>query len=461
MNYKQISLLLIILGLFALGVSLARAQGSLPPVQDGKQEQVSALSAAVSSRISYQGLLKENTIPVNGSRNMIFEIHDNNGCSSLRQSIQKSGVQLENGLFTTQLDISSPLMNGRALWIKVKVGDIALGCEEILPVPYAISFRPEARIVNSSSSYMLALDNTGSGDGLRAYSASPSKDYAAVWAVNNSNTGSGIAVYANSPNGYGVYAKSSSDLNPSIYAVNPNGKAGLFSGHVEVSASNGLFALEITNSGTGEGLRARANTSNGADWGAINGVNESTGSGIVGRSIEGYAGYMAGNLRVTGTCIGCSTAYIALNSGSVSLSPGDLVSVTGVAQPLMGNTIPVINVQRTPTAGYGTVFGVVYSAGKLLAGTPRDGVQVDDVIAAAGEAPPGGYVIIIVQGMVQVKVGDGKESICAGDRLTLQDTPSGLAVGSAGEEDWVSSFGQALETPRADQTLIWAMLDLR
>lgn len=163
-----------------------------------------SLTAALSSKISYQGVLRENGQPVSGSRNMIFRLYSNPACSTqVGGNIVKSGVPVTGGRFTVNLDVNHRDFNGQGLWLRVQVGDTNLGCEEILPVPYALSLRPGAHIAGSvtASPYAaLHVWNTatsGSAYGVKGGTDSPS----------------GRAVYGDALHGgTGVYAKSDTGI---------------------------------------------------------------------------------------------------------------------------------------------------------------------------------------------------------------------------------------------------------
>jgi hypothetical protein len=119
--------------------------------------------AQVASRISYQGVLKEGGSPVTGSRDLTFKLYTTTDCSGTAlQTINKSGVPVSNGVFSTALDVTATNFNGQALYIQMAVGGTNIGCQEILPVPYALSLRPGTQIENVKVSGSLRiLDDNG------------------------------------------------------------------------------------------------------------------------------------------------------------------------------------------------------------------------------------------------------------------------------------------------------------
>ncbi len=163
-----------------------------------------AITGDVSSKISYQGVLRENGQPVSGSRNMVFRLYSNPACSTqVGGNIIKSGVPVTGGRFAVDLDVNHRDFNGQALWLEVEVAGTRIGCEAILPVPYALSLRPGAHIAGSvtASPYAaLHVWNTatsGSAYGIKGGTDSPS----------------GRAIYGDALHGgTGVYAKSDTGI---------------------------------------------------------------------------------------------------------------------------------------------------------------------------------------------------------------------------------------------------------
>jgi hypothetical protein len=144
------NVLLVLALLLSVGVQLSQAQVRGP---EGKTElQANAPAATVASRISYQGVLKESGSPVTGSRDMTFNFYTTTDCSGAAlQTVAKAGVQVTNGVFSPSLDVTATNFNGQALYVQVVIGGTNIGCQEILPVPYALSLRPSAHIGGSGA----------------------------------------------------------------------------------------------------------------------------------------------------------------------------------------------------------------------------------------------------------------------------------------------------------------------
>jgi len=256
--------------LLALAAGLTRAQGPEPPGELGAQGGVE-ITADVNSRISYQGVLKENGQPVNGTRNMVFRFYTTSNCTGTPvQEVTKNNVPVSNGLFSVALDVTQSHFNGQGLWVAVDVGGTVVGCQEILPVPYALSLRPGARVQGSSASADLVTTEMGSGwppplypvgvkgegkwgvygysaDAIGVYGKSASTSGIGVYGIAQATSGTTYGVYgrAQSPDGYGGYFENTAS----------NGYGGYFAGGagaiyadgdvVQTAASDGLVKAAV------------------------------------------------------------------------------------------------------------------------------------------------------------------------------------------------------------------------
>jgi hypothetical protein len=157
----------------------AMAQGPGPEGEVQPQGEVS-IAATVNSRISYQGVLSEGGIPVTGGRNMTFNFYTNDACAGAPvQSVAKNGVNVQDGLFSVSLDVAHGIFWGQGLWLEVEVGGTPIGCEEILPVPYALSLRPGAAVaavvgdVASPSAVISAIQDDAGSAAFGVYGYAP------------------------------------------------------------------------------------------------------------------------------------------------------------------------------------------------------------------------------------------------------------------------------------------------
>jgi hypothetical protein len=139
--FVTIPILLVILVAGGLGVNQARGQDGSPPADPA------TVTAIVNSAFTYQGVFKENGVPVNGNRDMTFKLLESCGGAG-PTPIGPITIPIKNGMFSTTLYFTGQegYIDGSAYWLEVWVGGVNISCQEILPVPYALSLRPGANI---------------------------------------------------------------------------------------------------------------------------------------------------------------------------------------------------------------------------------------------------------------------------------------------------------------------------
>lgn len=216
---------------FSAGIS----QAQTPTEGEGEV----SIEATVNSRISYQGVLSEGGAPVTGTRNMIFRLYSNSTCTTqVGGDISKPGVALSGGFFTVELDVDQALFNGQGLWLKVFVGTTGLGCQALLPTPYALSLRPGAQMSASMSSSILRLTNSytagTSGSALYATSAAPTAPTVAGY-----HNGDGPGIYGYTAGAY-----------PAVEGMH-GGNGSAVAGYVSRPAAVGVLGSNNSNGGSG------------------------------------------------------------------------------------------------------------------------------------------------------------------------------------------------------------------
>ncbi len=206
---------------------MTSAQGPQPPDRVAQTQGEVSIAAVVNSKISYQGMLEESGQPVTGSRDMLFRLYSNNTCTTqVGSDIVQNGVQVADGLFSVELPVTQSDFNGQGLWLRVRVGPSTwIGCQEILPVPYALSLRPGATVRGAPGLGWLL--QTGTADD----------------SMTGALGGALAAVYGNTTLGYGVYGEARSTLglagvygtssNANGYGVHGENSAGGYAGYFE------------------------------------------------------------------------------------------------------------------------------------------------------------------------------------------------------------------------------------
>ncbi len=241
---------------------------------------------------------------------------------------------------------------------------------------------------------------------------------------------------------------------------------------LNLSNSTGI-GLRITSAGNGSGIWIDSASSNGveirtaqnsgvfvnsAGWDGVfvssagrhGVVVESAGNVGVVVSSAGYDGVWANTTQASGqwgfttpdaihgsNVLMHSLSLVGHVTGPDSLTPGDIVAVAGVADPVPGSTVhtPLV---RLAGGTFANVVGVVESHLALTqqpshpqpaeGETPTE-TPVSELRSVAGPAQPGDYVAITVLGAAQVKV-DTAASIAAGQRLTIATHGRARALGT-------------------------------
>ena len=147
-----------------------------------------------------------------------------------------------------------------------------------------------------------------------------------------------------------------------------------------------------------------------------------------------------------GTCVGCTLAYFAQNAGTDAIQPGDFVAALGVAVDPDLN-VPVLQVVKAASAA-DAVVGVASTAMRRTPVSVNYGVKIGGFDARDGVSATGEYLSVVVQGLVQARVGEVQ--VQAGDWLTIQDgTLAAAPAGSGG-------LARAMSTPEPDG-MVWVL----
>lgn len=226
--------------------------------------------AAVGTSFTYQGLLTDDQdTPLTGSYDFEFELYNSSGSSAgqIGNTIVRSGVAVEEGLFTVALDFGSGAFNGEARWLEVHVREGGSGGsyttltprQALTASPYAMGLMPGARVSG-------ALNNTGvisltnrADDGVRV-------EYAG---------GDGVQVNSAS---YGLYVV---DAAVDGLLIDAAGNDGV---HVNRAESDGVYVASAN-----YGVSVASSDTDGI---FVNNA-DADGDGI------GIAGYFDGDVRVT------------------------------------------------------------------------------------------------------------------------------------------------------------------
>ena len=212
----------------ALGILLALILGTgLAEEPEGEflPEDELSVEAAVRSAFTYQGVLREDGAPVDGRVDMIFRLYSDSNCTTeVSGAISRYNMPVSNGLFSADLGFSYSYFDGQELWLGITVDGTMIGCQEILPVPYALGLRAGATI-EGTRDHLLVLDNTSTSgadvDTLVVRNDSGAGEAVEVAAVNNAVAAfatNGIGVWGDSVNNHGVYGHARSTGSAGVLA---------------------------------------------------------------------------------------------------------------------------------------------------------------------------------------------------------------------------------------------------
>ncbi|HRO91043.1 MAG TPA: hypothetical protein PLC06_11145, partial [Promineifilum sp.] len=327
MNRKALFIVAASLTLLVLAAWVG-AQEPVPPLP---------LDAQVStgSSFTYQGQLKNGGDVFDGSCDFQFRLYDAVSGGSQVGAIQTStGIGVQEGFFSTNLDFGGEAFDGSARWLGISVrcptgsGEyITLNPRQALSAtPYALSLKPGALVINNasnpdgdpmptaitgrataSSGHTIAIlgeayspdgsavsgDNYSSngGTGVWGWSGATTGPAAGVRGSANSPQGAGVWGYnsATAGEGKGVLGDSNSPDGSGVFGYNDDGGDGVL-GIVDGPKANegtGVVGLNLATSGEGKGVLGGSNSPDGA---GVFGYNDDGGDGVVGISDHGGSG---------------------------------------------------------------------------------------------------------------------------------------------------------------------------
>ncbi|MCK9519396.1 MAG: hypothetical protein M0R74_10310 [Dehalococcoidia bacterium] len=211
-------------------------------------EAPSFAEAAIGTAISYQGRLTDGGAPANGSYDVRFTLY-NEAVGGDQQGviITKENLQVENGLFTTQLEFGADAFDGQGRWIEIAV---RAGSEEgddgyiVLSPRQPITAAPYAFWANTAGALNLPFAATGTSPAAAGVlDITSAGDGAAIAGRRNETEGVGDAIVGNNAGaGGGVRGISTANGGTGVRgdATGEGGIAGQFMGETALDINGAI-----------------------------------------------------------------------------------------------------------------------------------------------------------------------------------------------------------------------------
>jgi len=321
-----------------------------------------AVQTALGTAFTYQGHLNDGSNPANGAYDFRFTLYDaETGGAATGAPVDVSNVNVQQGVFTVNLDFGANAFTGAPRWLAISVRPVGGSFSDltprqaISPAPYALYADTAgnvtwANITGMPDGFKDGIDDTGAGhthvgeewnapaNGLTitstatggfnysigAFSNSPdtvavfgrnhatninsNKNHFApgVWGISDASGGRGVEGDALSSNGqgFGVAGFANSPGAIGVYGFNN-------AANTNINLSNfprGVYGL--SDSSNGIGVQGEAFSSSGQTIGVAGFANSSAGYGIYGNnSGGGKAGYFEGDVQISGKLTKSSGAF--------------------------------------------------------------------------------------------------------------------------------------------------------
>ena len=485
--------LMLAIVLLALGIpSKIKANsaysGTFVPGSAIQENSSAAPLAPVGTGFTYQGRLDDDGVPANDSFDFQFSLYDDAlAGTQVGSTLIHEDIAVIDGLFSLNLDFGSSAFGSGKRWLEIAVRlGLSTGAyttltprQEISPAPYAMAM-PNVYTDEATNFVGIGRNFRISGNevfGIR-YTGSPNQ-YGGMY-VETSAAG-GWPFYGYATNGsfraWTYYNGTTGDW--SLYSTGSN--AGI---RLKVPASGGLrigpaldYSLVISNTTSFDGIRVLdtgddaiqiGNNPDVANYGVY---IPSPGVSTYGlwpntsNALGEWALYSVDNIQA-GNVFASAYSLVTRVTGSEPLSPGDLVAVDGVSEPIPGSTNPLPLVRLADSKSYNGVIGVVTSrmVWEVAPGKEAEGEM--SMHSADGPAQPGEYVSLMVYGVAEVNI-DPTSQVVAGERLTASSL-AGMARPLKQQEingmvvtEGAPVIGIALSAPVEGQATIPVFVTLR
>lgn len=429
---------------------------------------------AVSEAFTYQGSLEQSGEPAQGSFDFIFMLYDMEiGGSSVGNSpIHFPAVNVQDGLFSVKLDFGDGAFEGEQRWLEIHVR-VAGGStyttlsprQQIAVTPYAVRALGLVgpQVIESSVGPILApSEPVGALEVRNTFMADGAPDVSYSILAENSNS---IFDSNDSEHSAAIYGRGQGNY---VYGV--LGEAGDVSDGYLFLGSIGLVAR-----GSGRGAAAWSKYGVG-----VHGVSDenygvwgqsSNYRGVTGRTSRpdnNYGLFTADNLYSLNINLTGATMQVMHNGGETDLVPGDVVVFSGLRHDSLLE-VPVPDVALAEMPGDPAVAGVVFSRFDITlledGDEPASLNQTRGEITPASPAPPGEYLLVVIQGPAKVNLDASGRVIRPGELMTTAGSGMGASLDVVRSRTHYvaargSVFGKALEHSDGSSAHMYVFVNL-
>lgn len=232
---------------------------------------------AEGTEFTYQGLLKDASIPANGTYEFEFRLFNASSLGSqVGPLVTKTPVNVSNGIFTVALDFGQ-VYNSIDLWLEIKVRPVGGGSyttlnprTKVTGAPSSLSLRLPAASSVALASSALGITNTSGATGAGAIIATCGTSglvdlsgYFNAAVIAQSSTGNGLIATTSRSSAYALFGYANSTAARAVVGLHEGtGIAGYFTISNAANTNNALFA---STNGLGNAARFTTTLSTNAD----------------------------------------------------------------------------------------------------------------------------------------------------------------------------------------------------
>lgn len=314
---------------------------------------------AQDTSFTYQGELRQSGQPAQGNFNMIFSLWDAPVAGGMfGAAINLPGVNVNNGLFTVQLDFGAAAFDNGERWLQIAVnGVLLMPRQPITRAPYAIQTRgifvDEDHNVGIGTTdpvfpLHVLMDQTAMAKAniaIYAHNLLTTGSSYGIWAQSESTSGRGLHALVSATSGttYAVRGHTNSPQGFGAYFTGAQGSRNYFQRSVGIGTTNINSTLEVE--GNGFNVIHSTHTATEDAGYAVQGTTLSDGAGVFGsgptKGVQGWA-TAPGGTGVFG--LAYESGITEGVHGEVSSPEGRAVyalatSATGSPRAIVGNVV--------------------------------------------------------------------------------------------------------------------------